>query len=65
MEGMLYKWTNYISGELIVQLSLVSVFGGPFEAVAVSMTASLVLRVVVIRLSSKLVLLRAATIFQE
>lgn len=65
MEGMLYKWTNYISGELIVQLSLVSVFSGPFGAVAVSMTASLVLRVVVIRLSSKLVLLRAATIFQE
>lgn len=65
MEGMLYKWTNYISGKLKVQLSLAAFFSGPYEAVAVSMTASLVLRAIVIRLSVKLVLLPAALIFRK
>lgn len=65
MEGMLYKWTNYISGKLKVPLLLFDVFSGPFKAVAVSMTASLVLRVAVIRLSVKLVLLPATIIFRE
>lgn len=65
MEGMLHKWTNYISGKLKVQLSFVAVFSSPFVAVAVSMTASLVLRVVVIRLSVKLVLLPATIMFRE
>lgn len=43
MEGMLYKWTNYISGKLIMELLVVSVVVFVLRALA-SMTASLVLR---------------------